>query len=42
MYLAARKALVHCLSLQVLEKSCKDKLVHGFVQDVCALLQLKS
>lgn len=41
-YLAARKALVHCLSLLVLDKSCKDKLEHGFAQDVCALLQLKS
>lgn len=41
MYLAAWKVLVHCLSLLVLEKTCKDKLVHGFAQDVCALLRVK-
>lgn len=41
MYLAAWKVLVNCLSLLVLEKTCKEKLVYGFAQDVCALLRLK-
>lgn len=41
MHLVAWEVLVHCLSLLVLEMTCKDKLVHSFTQVVCALLTVK-